>query len=439
MTSLGDRIRGIVKPAASRPVEASEDFAANREALEAVLGGFWRETRSASCFVVERRWDASARYGRIVVGDVAMRLDAASEAASLFSGGAEARPPFIFFDLETTGLSGGAGTHAFLVGCGWFDSDASFVTRQFLMTRYADERVVLGAVAAEIGRAGALVSFNGKSFDAPVLETRYLFHRLEWVGGEIPHIDALHPARRFWPGDCSLASLERQLIEARRVGDVAGSEIPARYFQFIRNGNPRPLVPVLEHNRLDLLTLAALTTRLLHLARGGAASTSDGREAYALGLMYARAGLDGQARECFTRAVDMCSAPAGAFDPVRIDSLRALALAWRRARRWDEAAACWRQLLETRGCLPAIRREATEALAIHHEHRVRDLNLARAFALRTLEHELTPAWTQAAQHRLARLERKLEGEGQKVEVRSEKSEVQSTKSEVESRHLTFNF
>ena len=421
MSTLADRIRGIVRPAAA-PSPAAVPIEPCPGSLEPVLGGAWRGAPGASCFVVERRWARSARYGRTVVGDVANRLEAACDAAALFSGGAEARPPFVFFDLETTGLSGGAGTHAFLVGCGWFDADASFVTRQFLMTRFADERAVLAAVAAEIGRAGALVSFNGKSFDAPVLETRYLFHRLPWMGGEIPHIDALHPARRFWPGDCSLVSLERQLLETRRVGDVSGFEIPARYFQYIRDGNPRPLVPVLEHNRLDLLTLATLTSRLLHLARGGAASARDGREAYALGLMYARAGLDEQARECFTRAVTMCSAPAGAFDPVRIEGLRALALAWRRARQWDEAAACWRQLLETRGCPPAIRREATEALAIHHEHRVRDLALAKTFALRTLENELTPAWARAAQHRIARLERKLEG-SQKFEVRSLKFEV----------------
>jgi hypothetical protein len=211
-------------------------------------------------------------------------------------------------------------------------------------------------------------------------------------------------------------ALERQLIDTRRVGDVAGFEIPARYFQFIRSGDPRPLAPVLEHNRLDLLTLAALTSRLKHLARGGAESARDGREAYALGLMYTRAGFEPQARECFTRAVAMCSAPGGAFDQVRIDSVRALALAWRRARQWDEAAACWRQLLDTRGCPPAIRREATEALAIHHEHRVRDLGLAKSFALRTLENELSPAWARAAQHRIARLERKMECESLKFEV-----------------------
>src|SRR5205807_9036442 len=119
-----------------------------------------------------------ARHGREAIGTYAEWLDEASADAALYS--IDARPPFVFFDLETTGLSGGAGTHAFLVGCGWFEAEGAFVTRQFLMTRYADERPMLERVGRDLSRAGALVTFNGKSFDAPLLETRYLFHRLSW-------------------------------------------------------------------------------------------------------------------------------------------------------------------------------------------------------------------------------------------------------------------
>src|SRR4029077_3318966 len=100
-----------------------------------------------------------------------------------------------FFDLETTGLSGGAGTQAFLVGCGWVAGDGAVVARQFLLTRPSDERAMLEIVRAELARAGALVSFNGKSFDAPLLETRYAFHRVEWARDCLPHLDVLHPAR----------------------------------------------------------------------------------------------------------------------------------------------------------------------------------------------------------------------------------------------------
>jgi uncharacterized protein YprB with RNaseH-like and TPR domain len=340
--------------------------------------------------------------------------------AAWFAAGAPAQAPFLFVDVETTGLSGGAGTHAFLVGCGSFDADGSFVTRQFVLTRYVDERALLVTFADVIASAGALVSFNGKSFDAPMLETRYLFHRLEWVGGRVAHLDVLHPARQFWGRDqrgvesgehhdCSLIALERQIVGFRRVVDVAGIEIPSRYFQFVRTGDARPLVAVLEHNRFDLLTLASLTARLLHLARIGPTGARHAREALALGHVYARVGMDARARAAYQWAIATCGAELGAYDVTKIAALRALALAWRRVRRFEDAANCWRQLLEVRGCPPHFVREATEALAIHHEHRVRDLPTARVFAMRSLEHAPHQTSRDAVHHRLARIDRKLAG------------------------------
>ncbi len=374
------------------------------------------------CFVVEREWKPAAAHGKERIGELARRLDASVDDAPLFSAGSAARPPLVFFDLETTGLNGGAGTHVFLIGCGWFDEER-FITRQFVMTRFSDERPMLQAVAHAFGRAGALVSFNGKSFDAPVLETRYLFHRLEWFGGETPHIDVLHPARQFWKrDDCSLIALEKQLVGHRRIGDVAGFEVPARYFQFIRTGDARPLAAVLEHNRLDLLSLAALTARLLHLTRCGPYLVRDGREAVALGRVYARAGFDERACEAYLRALSLSRAPVKVFDAVRIEALRSLALTYRRLRRFEDAARRWQELLEIRGCPSSIAAEATEALAIHHEHRVRDFETARWFALRSLESveaENRPAKHLAVRHRLGRLELKLKGKRQKEKVKSE--------------------
>ena len=205
MSSLADRIRGIVTPSpeaqASRPAWSAGLKPCATGEIEAILGGEWRHADGCSCFVVERRWDPSAQHGRARIGDLAEGLDDVRGDAALFAGGAPARAPFVFFDLETTGLSGGAGTLAFLVGCGWFEADGGFRTRQFLLTRYADERPLLDIVSGELARAGALVSFNGKSFDAPLLETRHLFHRVEWIGGGLPHIDVLHHARQFWKRD----------------------------------------------------------------------------------------------------------------------------------------------------------------------------------------------------------------------------------------------
>ena len=415
-SKLTDRLRGIVKPpgrsVAGLGAGLTVPGPAAAHALEDVLGGEWREEAGHRAFVVERRLDAGARHGRVAIGDLAGVHHRSAAHAPTLGAGAPARPPFVFFDLETTGLSGGAGTHAFLVGCGWFTEDGAFVTRQYLMTAFEDERPMLESVTREIARAGTLVSFNGKSFDAPVLETRYLFHRLAWCGARLPHIDVLHPARRFWRDDrpvvddgssCSLTALEGQVLGVRRVGDVPGFEIPARYFQFIRSGDGRPLAAVLEHNRLDLISLAGLHARLLHLIGDGPATARDAREALALGRVYTRSGLDARANEAFEHVLLMhCSTT------IRIESLRFLACAARRSRRYEEAAARWRQVLEVPGCPPHVAREATEALAIYHEHRVRDLAAARSFALRSLEGAAQPAWNDAVRHRLARIERKIE-------------------------------
>jgi len=289
---------------------------------------------------------------------------------------------------------------------------------------------MLTLVAQDLSRAGALVTFNGKSFDAPVIETRYLFHRLTSPCAQIPHVDVLHPARRFWGGHadlgCSLIALEQQLLGARRIGDVPGFEIPERYFRFVRGGDAQPLADVFEHNRLDLLSLAGLTARLLALITGGAHSTDDARECLALGRVYERAGESTRADVAFERAASLAAAAQAAvgvhaprrqtldwvwtLPGIRAEALRSLAVNARRSRRFDTAAEWWRQLLEVPGCSAQLRREATEALAIHHEHRDRDLTAARQFALKSLETGTEAAWGDAVRHRLARIERKLVSE-----------------------------
>ena len=412
MSTLTDRLRSIVRaPGLSDPGLRALPGPTGlpvRPDVESVLGGEWRQIAGASCFVVERWHEPAMAYGGERLERMAASLAESSAEAVMVGSGIPARPPFVFFDLETTGLSGGAGTFAFLVGCGWFDDDAGFVTRQFVLARIADERALLVGVAAELGRAGALVSFNGKSFDAPVLEMRYLFHRLDWIVGRLPHLDVLHPARRFWSGcggagtDCSLIALERRVLGLCRIDDVPGFEIPSRYFQFLRLGDARPLVGVLEHNRLDLLSLAGITARLLHLVRVGPSKAANAREALALGRTYARVGLESRAIDAYRAAL-----ARGASTILRIDVLRSLALMLRRSRRFEEASACWRQLLDVPGCPTDVVREANESLAIHNEHRVRDLDLARTFALRNLDEGRHSPWNQAVQHRLARIERKI--------------------------------
>jgi tetratricopeptide (TPR) repeat protein len=308
--------------------------------------------------------------------------------------------------------------------------------RQFLLTSYASERALLCAVAECFDAAALLVTYNGKTFDVPMMETRWMFHRMPMPLESVRHFDMLHPARRLWRarvadagadqpaemGDagpstslgagCRLSTLERVLCDVTRVGDVPGMEIPARYFRFLRTGDARPLEPVLEHNRLDLISLAAVAAHAVELVEHGSDRCRDAAEALALGKVYERAGSVDRALACYDRA----AADRRAHVDVTGEALYRRGVRLRRDRRFVEAADAWRAILalpsKRNRILTALREYATEALAVHHEHREKDYEGARELAQRLLDvldvlDEGTFEKRDRARHRLARLERKL--------------------------------
>ena len=434
MSSLADRLRGIVKPVLSladgddrRDPMAAQPTRLGRHGDAAdVLGGEWRLDGSHPYLVVERKYSPGYRHGRVAIADAAPPEEGWSRLGLL--GGGDSR--CLFLDLETTGLAGGAGTYAFLIGLGWFDG-CTFRVRQLFLASYAAERLLLQALREIAAERGTVVTYNGKSFDLPVLETRYVMNRMATPFADVPHVDMLHPARRLWrssgdeesgiarcspdaralgEGGCRLTTLEQALCGHQREGDVPGFEIPARYFHYVRTGDARGLDAVLEHNRLDLLSLALLTARAARLLEDGPEASDLAREALGLGQLYERAGLQEEARAAFDRASSLPSADT----LTRAEALRGLATMCRRVRDYEASAAAWRSILELRACPAAIAREATEALAVHHEHRLRDPLSARTFALRSLRMPVTPTRREALEHRLARLDRKLARAGPEV-------------------------
>ena len=346
-------------------------------------------------------------------------------------GGAPTRGPLLFFDLETTGLSGGVGTVAFLVGCGYFQGDA-FRTRQYFLSGYEAEHELLVALSTLMRDFSGLVTFNGRSFDVPLIEMRYAFHRLDSPFEGVPHFDMLHPARRLWrrrapaaaddaggwslsapgtdPTSCALKSLEEAILGTGRVGDVPGFEIPSRYFAYLRNGDLEPLQAVFEHNRLDLVSLAALTSLAARMASEGPAAVPSPHEALAIGQVYERIGRVPDAEACYARAAGLGDAPWSPYAverDIRADALHRLARVLRRQRRYLEAADSWQALLDVTGDR-VLMQEARRALAVHHEHRTRDLDTARTFAESALKTEQDPDRVTALQYRLDRLNRKRE-------------------------------
>jgi hypothetical protein len=434
---LSSRLRAIVRPGGAQapaaqnrreltyePDTGGYESVVDLARVAEILGGRLLRNHFGECVAIDRRYESDRFHGNMQIGDCELAdcYGLAVLDPSLTIEGGPPRSEFptpkrtIFIDLETTGLSGGAGTVAFLVGCGYFDLGA-FQVRQFLLTSYSAERALLGAVAEFFDGTDLIVTYNGKTFDVPVMETRWIFHRMEMPLDGVPHFDMLHPARRLWrsrtaeasmdDGGCRLSTLERVLMGVRRVGDVPGFEIPSRFFRFLRSGDPRPLEPVLEHNRLDLVSLAAVTGRAARLARDGDGACRDSSEALALGRIFERAGTFVRAEACYRRALSSSSVEQ------RAEAMYRLGLRCRRERRFDEAAAIWRDVLtltyrRRTTIMVELRQFAVEALAIHHEHRVRDLDTARELALFALEEASEqPGALDGIQHRLARIDRKL--------------------------------
>ena len=455
--SLADRLRAVVAPSAVPrvhpdargalgPADATSDDATPdlvaapagdgraaraRRAAE-VLGGVVEARADGLCILVDRHYDADMRHGRHRIGDIVTMLRQAEEGlhalrqawpssrADVTTRSAQAVAPSLdglcVIDLETTGLAGGAGTQAFLVGCARVVGNAVTV-RQFLAPGFEFERAQLAALADWMRDTTHLVTFNGRTFDLPLLEMRFSFNRLAWPWHHLPHLDALHPARRFWrerstvagpdpdESSCSLGVLEKRLSGLHRVGDVPGFEIPARFFQFARDGRAEPLEAVLEHNRLDLVSTLLVTARASMLVARGPAAAERGHECLGLGRVYERLADAAGAETCYARAAATATRVG---DPaLRAEALRRLALSQRRGGRIDAAAASWEALLATRGVPAAMRREAREALAIHHEHRAKDFGAARTLVLDALAEPLGDRHRSNAQRRLERLERKL--------------------------------
>jgi len=321
---------------------------------------------------------------------------------------AEADPrEVVFLDCETTGLAGGTGTKVFLVGVARFGPDGLHVEQHFLPD-YDVERPFLAGADAALSGAGCLATFNGKSFDLPLLDTRLALwkRRADWL--DLPHLDLLHPARRLWRRrleSCSLTALEEQVLGFAREGDVPGWLIPSLYFGFLRTGDLAPLEPVFEHNRRDLLSLVVLATRLGRIV-AGEEEPEHPLDSLGLARMLEDCGEVERAIAAYERAL------AGDLPPENRDEARArLALLYKRLRRDERALAAWDAIVQGVGSRSAL---ALVELAKHYEHRARDYARAAEVtrrALRTLalrpEATIGEASVEALERRLRRLERKV--------------------------------
>jgi uncharacterized protein YprB with RNaseH-like and TPR domain len=318
---------------------------------------------------------------------------------------------WLFLDTETTGLAGGTGTYPFLVGIAWWDAGGLEV-EQFFMREHSEEHSLLVALAERIAERRVLVTFNGKSFDWPLLETRYRMTRK--IKPPVPraHLDFLHPARNLWRlkfGSVRLQDLERQVLGWNRGTDVMSELIPAMYFDFLRGGPPEPLVPIFLHNQMDLRGLAALSCRVMALLAEPESRGQDALELFGVSRICERRGEMARAKRLYQQS--LASDLPAATGQVARQSLARLA---KRESDFSLARELWEAMLGNS-------REgyhAYEQLAIYYEHHTREPHRAMAIARKALAElrranrlgTIAPtAYRQAREkfeHRLARLERK---------------------------------
>lgn len=373
----------------------------NPQSIESLLPGLQRETTAVgSCCVLDKVYPVSHRHGREALADL---LAMSSGDTAVYLRDERFRNlkfrDFVFLDTETTGLAG-AGTLAFMVGVGFFDGDI-FITRQYFLRDHGDEPAMLMLLDELLAEKAGIVSFNGRSFDLPLLDGRYLMNRMSGRVLDLPHLDLLHPARRLWRarlGSCALSSLEQTLLNVRRThADVPGYAIPGMYHDYLRSGDGRQMTRVFYHNEIDLLSMVTLAARMTGLLiQPDAAHPLD---LFSLGKWQTALGLKAEAEQNLRLAVQ------GDL-PLEWYHKALYELGWllKRDGRRAAAVSLWQQIAATTFDDVTAHIE----LAKFYEWHEPDFEKARQWTEQAITLNHHPLIKIDLEHRLTRLNRKIE-------------------------------
>jgi uncharacterized protein YprB with RNaseH-like and TPR domain len=373
-----------------------------------------------------RNWFASPEYCEPSAVALELLSRTGMEKASRTARTALSDPEkWLFLDTETTGLAGGTGTYAFLIGLAWWDSGGLQVEQLFLRD-YSEEHSILHELAGRLAERPVLVTFNGKTFDWPLLQSRFAMTRAIAIPKIAAHLDLLHPARALWRlrlGSVRLVELERHVLEAERLGwergaDVSSALIPQYYFDYLRGGAADPLAGVVKHNQMDLRGLAALFGKINSLLdeEACAAEERDSLDMLGLSKFLHRRGERDRAHSACAQALD-----AGLPAEFRAQATRELAQMAKRRGDSRRSAELWQELVGD----PADGVAACRQLAIHYEREMKDFAKALEFArlgLAKLERarRLTRNLYEAA--RIERLEETFRTRAKRLEERIAKGE-----------------
>ena len=368
----------------------------NQEHVDEYLAGAEVETPLGRHWEIEKLFERHRRHGGMEISDLE---DLPGDLLDPISDGRIVDVPpssWAFLDTETSGLAGGSGTYAFLVGVGRITPEG-FRVRQFFMREYGEEPSLLHALTEHLREFQVLITYNGKTFDQPLLETRYRMSRLKLPFDALEHLDLLFGARRLWKlrfESCRLVDLEREILGVERQGDVPGAMIPSLYFEYLRTRSAGPLIPVFHHNAIDILTLAALTGIVPRAFQApGQARFTHAGEMIGLGRWHRQAGAYEHALALFRQAIER-----------KISDELLFRTMWDIAcleKKLDRHAAALAVLGDLATCKNPFRVLALEALAKHYEHRERNFAAALEYTRRAIELSAT----KSLEHRAERLER----------------------------------
>ncbi|MEM5775046.1 MAG: ribonuclease H-like domain-containing protein [Anaerolineaceae bacterium] len=311
----------------------------------------------------------------------------------------------LFLDTETTGLSQATGTFAFLIGLGFLRSDG-FHIYQIIMPAPPHEAAMLAVLARIVADFDTIVTYNGKSFDIPLLQNRHIMHRIPPPFARMQHIDLLHLARKLWRNRLisrRLGDLEQAILDFRRTQEeVPGWLVPEIYKDYLRTGDARPLSGVFYHNAVDVLSLAGLFTHISKMLDQPLGDDMDDLDLAAIGTIFEDMGSFEEAKSIYARCMNN-TLP----EEIYLRTLRRLANLYKKERRWEEAISVWEKLSgqDIGACIE---------LAKYYEHTARAYPQALAWAQKGLESILyhRSNWLEYDQHelqnRLRRIEKKMD-------------------------------
>lgn len=307
----------------------------------------------------------------------------------------------VFLDTETTGLAGGAGTYIFLVGVGYFAKD-QFCVRQYFMRDFNEERALLSAVNELLSDFNTIVTYNGKAFDIPLIESRFIMSGMKLNIKNPGHFDLLYPARRLWKRrleNCSLSTVERDILGVIRENDVPGYLVPEIYFRYLKTKDARALKPVFEHNLQDILSLVALVSRMCFLIEDPLNYTKYGMDIFSIGRMFDEEKRYEQCTHYYTEALKHNLAEEETSEILKLASF-----AYKRQGEWEDAEKIWKEIIERN-------REFIyypyEELAKYYEHHLKDYQKAKIILEEALNIVENIFIREKLQYRLNRIKGKL--------------------------------